>query len=152
MGECEVSPIRIDCTELGVHGIVQNTVRYESWPDHSILANLVRRSIHLKHVDETPGGTLYKEVAYLLRGVHNTAVSGPTIHFQKFGLILKREFMANNIPRCSCPFKKLVTFRLSSTWDKPLSSNGCVKLDAVRVAIVGGNLHGEVGKRDRLVY
>ena len=56
--------------------------------------------------------------------------------------------MANNVARCSCPLEKLITVRLSSTWDKPLSSNGCVKLDAMRVVIVGGNFHGEVGKRN----
>ena len=52
--------------------------------------------------------------------------------------------MANNVPRYSFPFEKLIAFGLSIAWDKPLSGDGCVELDIVRVAIVGGNLYREV--------
>ena len=50
MSECEDRPIDANCAELGVHGVVKGTARYEPRPEGGIRANLVCQSVHLKYV------------------------------------------------------------------------------------------------------
>jgi hypothetical protein len=82
-------------------------------------------------------------LAYLLRGVHDAALSESTAHLEELGPVLKPELMVDNVPRYSFPSKKII-FRGSIDWNEPFSVNVCVQLDVMRIAVVGCNIYTEV--------
>ena len=90
MSECEERPIVANCAELGVHGVVEGTVRYEITPGAG--ANLVCQSVHLKYVGKNRDRVSYV-ATYLRRGVHDSTVSDPPTHLEELGLVLKRKLV-----------------------------------------------------------
>lgn len=92
----------------------------------------------------TPAG-LYR-VTYLLRRVNEIAVSESAAHRAELGLVLKRKLLGNGVPHCNFPFNDLVTL------GKPFSIEVRVKLDLMRIAVVGDNFYTKVREGDRLVH
>ena len=112
---------------------------------------MVCRPVDLKCVDKDQDKTWYRVTTYLLCGVIDTTVPGPTIYLEELGLVLKEKLVGKGVSCHGSPLKKLIGCGCSIAWDKPFPCDICVELYFMGVPIVNGNLHGEVGKRNRLV-
>ena len=108
MGERKDRPSVINGAELWVYRIVQSAICQKFIPKAKIVARLVCQPVDLVCIDKWAHKVSRKQAAYLVRGVHYTTVSEPTVHFEELGLVLKGKLMADSVSCCDPPFKKLV--------------------------------------------